>query len=141
MSSQNLVPPGPAEYQGLDEFCKRNPSQFHGGFAPDAALEWIQGIERIFRAMNCSEAHKLAYATYMLGTEAENWWEFAIRQMETEGQLISWSTFKAKFLHKYFPVDLKRQKEMVFLKLEQGYMSVEEYAAKFKELARFCPYS
>ncbi|KAF1860094.1 hypothetical protein Lal_00027948 [Lupinus albus] len=24
-SSQNLVPPGPAEYQGLDEFCKRNP--------------------------------------------------------------------------------------------------------------------
>ncbi|KAF1872259.1 hypothetical protein Lal_00028165 [Lupinus albus] len=100
--SQNLVPPGPSEYQGLDEFCKRNPSQFHGGFAPDAALEWIQGIERIFRAMNCSEAQKLAYATYVLGTEAENWWEFTRRQMGTEGQLISWSTFKAKFLHKYF---------------------------------------
>ncbi|KAF1894780.1 hypothetical protein Lal_00021074 [Lupinus albus] len=59
-SSQNLVPPGSAEYQGLDEFCKRNPSQFQGGFAPDAALEWIQGMERIFRTMNCSEAQKLA---------------------------------------------------------------------------------
>ncbi|KAF1888922.1 hypothetical protein Lal_00036635 [Lupinus albus] len=116
LSSQNLVPPGPVEYQGLDEFCKRNSSQFHGGFAPDAALEWIQEIERIFRAMNYSEAQKLAYATYMLGTEAENWWEFTRRQMETEGQLISWSTFKAKFLHKYFPVDLKRQKEMEFLR-------------------------
>ncbi|KAF1882477.1 hypothetical protein Lal_00039125 [Lupinus albus] len=88
-SSQNLVPPGPTEYRGLDEFCKRNPSQFHGGFAPDAALEWIQGMERIFRAMNCSEAQKLAYATYMLVTEAENWWDFTRRQMETEGQLIS----------------------------------------------------
>ncbi|KAF1894823.1 hypothetical protein Lal_00028266 [Lupinus albus] len=140
-SSQNLVPPGPTVYQGLDEFCKWNPSQFHGGFAPDAALEWIQGMERIFWSMNCTEAQKLAYATYMLGTEAENWWEFTRRQMETEGQLISWSTFKAKFLHKYFPADLKRQKEMEFLKLEQRNMSVGEYAANFEELARFCPYS
>ncbi|KAF1862551.1 hypothetical protein Lal_00014090 [Lupinus albus] len=98
-------------------------------------------MERIFRAMNCSEAQKLAYATYMIVTEAENWWEFTRRQMETEGQLISWSTFKAKFLHKYFPVDLKRKKEMEFLKLEQGNMSVGEYVAKFEELVQFCPYS
>ncbi|KAF1883341.1 hypothetical protein Lal_00042318 [Lupinus albus] len=40
-SSQPLVPPGPVEYQGLDEFCRRNPSQFQGGFAPDVAIEWI----------------------------------------------------------------------------------------------------
>ncbi|KAF1885777.1 hypothetical protein Lal_00008517 [Lupinus albus] len=122
-SSQPLVPPEPVEYRGLNEFCKRNPSQFHGGFAPDAALEWIQGMERIFRSMNCSEVHKLTYATYMLVKEAENWWEFTRRQMEADGQLVSWSTFKAKFLHKYFPADLKRKKEMEFVKLEQGSMS------------------
>ncbi|KAF1889027.1 hypothetical protein Lal_00042996 [Lupinus albus] len=125
-SSQPLVPPGPTKYQGLDEFCIRNPSQFHRGFAPDAAIEWIQGMERIFRAMNCSEAQKLAYATYMLVTEVENWWEFTRCQMETGGQLISWSTFKAKFLHKYFHADLKRKKEMEFLKLELGNMSAVE---------------
>ncbi|KAF1879822.1 hypothetical protein Lal_00037325 [Lupinus albus] len=72
-SSHPLVPPGPAEYRGLDEFCRRNPSQFQGGFAPDADIEWIQGVERIFRAMNCSEAQKLAYATYMLVTEVEDY--------------------------------------------------------------------
>ncbi|KAF1894750.1 hypothetical protein Lal_00021043 [Lupinus albus] len=77
----------------------------------------------------------------MLVTEVENWWDFTRRKMETERHLVSWNTFKAKFLHKYFPADLKRQKKMEFLKLEQGNMSVGEYAAKFEELARFCPYS
>ncbi|KAF1862652.1 hypothetical protein Lal_00013413 [Lupinus albus] len=134
---KNLVPPGPAEYQGLDEFCRRNPSQFHGGFAPDAALEWIQGMERIFWAMNCSEAQKLAYATYMLVTEGENWWEFTTRQMEMEELLISWSTFKAKFLQKYFPADLKREKEMEFLKLEQGNMPKLKMMFRHQEIADF----
>ncbi|KAF1858807.1 hypothetical protein Lal_00013730 [Lupinus albus] len=68
-----LVPPGTAEYRGLDEFCWRNPTQFQGGFAPEAAIEWVQGLERIFRAMNCTEAQKITYANYMLETEAENW--------------------------------------------------------------------
>ncbi|KAF1894800.1 hypothetical protein Lal_00021094 [Lupinus albus] len=55
-SAHPLVPPEPAEYRWLDEFCRRNPNQFHGGFALDAAIEWIQGVERIFRAMNYLEA-------------------------------------------------------------------------------------
>ncbi|KAF1876651.1 hypothetical protein Lal_00030064 [Lupinus albus] len=50
-------------------------------------------------------------------------------------------TLNLKFLHKYFPTDLKRKKEMKFMRLEQGDMSVGEYAAKFDELAQFCPYS
>ncbi|KAF1862988.1 hypothetical protein Lal_00018832 [Lupinus albus] len=50
----------------------RSPSQFHGGFAPNAAIEWIQGVERIFRAMNYSEIQKLTYVTYMLVKEAKN---------------------------------------------------------------------
>ncbi|KAF1881565.1 hypothetical protein Lal_00021420 [Lupinus albus] len=44
-SSHPLVPPGPIEYRGLDEFCRRNPSQFHGGFAPESAIEWVQGYQ------------------------------------------------------------------------------------------------
>ncbi|KAF1891485.1 hypothetical protein Lal_00012373 [Lupinus albus] len=63
------------------------------------------------------------------------------RQMEMEGQVIVWGTFKEKFLQKYFSADLKMKKEMEFLRLEQGDMLVGEYAAKFEELAWFCPYS
>ncbi|KAF1894441.1 hypothetical protein Lal_00043597 [Lupinus albus] len=55
---------------------QQNPSHFQGGFAPDAANEWIQNVERIFRAMGCSDVQKVTYASYMLMKEAETWWEF-----------------------------------------------------------------
>ncbi|KAF1888275.1 hypothetical protein Lal_00043673 [Lupinus albus] len=81
-SSQPLVPPCPAEYRGFGEFCRRNPSPFHGGFAPDVAIEWIQRLERIFKGMSCSDAQMLA----------------------------------EKFFRKYFPADMRSQKEMEFLR-------------------------
>uniref|UniRef100_A0A1S3DWK0 ATP-dependent RNA helicase glh-1-like n=1 Tax=Cicer arietinum TaxID=3827 RepID=A0A1S3DWK0_CICAR len=43
------------------------------------------------------------------------------------------------FLIKYFPEDIRNRKEMEFVKLEQGNMSVAEYAAKFEELSRYYP--
>ena len=48
--------------------------------------------------------------------------------------------FREEFLGKYFPVDARNKKEIEFLELKQGNMSVPEYAAKFEELSRFCPY-
>ncbi|KAF1898327.1 hypothetical protein Lal_00033094 [Lupinus albus] len=119
---------------------RETPVRFKG-FAPDAAIEWIQRLERIFKAMSCCDAQKLAYATYLLEKEAKSWWEFTPRQMEAEGQVILWCTFREKFLRKYFPADLRSRNEMKFLRLEQGNLSVGDYAAKLEELARFCPYS
>ncbi|KAF1862620.1 hypothetical protein Lal_00013381 [Lupinus albus] len=106
-SSQPLVPPRSAEYRGLDEFCRRNPSQFKGGFTPDAAIEWVQGLEMIFRAMSCSDAQKVAYATYMLRlrleykkqnfgssirskTPARSWKPRLIERFSPERKRISW---------------------------------------------------
>jgi len=43
-------------------------------------------------------------------------------------------------LKKYFPEDLRTRKEVEFLNLKQGSLYVAEYAAKFEELSRFCPY-
>ena len=44
------------------------------------------------------------------------------------------------FLNRYFPEDVRRKKEIEFLELKQGNMSVTEYAAKFVELAKFYPH-
>ncbi|XP_057426068.1 uncharacterized protein LOC130719458 [Lotus japonicus] len=104
------------EYQGLNKFLKRNPSQFKGGYNPDGAHLWIKELERIFGALQCSENQK---------------------RLENEGREINWFTFKEIFLEKYLPKDVRNKKEMEFLELKQGNMSVGEYAAKFEELALF----
>ncbi|XP_039683835.1 uncharacterized protein [Medicago truncatula] len=45
-----------------------------------------------------------------------------------------------EFLNRYFPEDVRGKKEIEFLELKQGDMSVTEYAAKFMELAKFYPH-
>ncbi|MCI59622.1 cellular nucleic acid-binding protein, partial [Trifolium medium] len=34
------------------------PPIFNGGYDPDGAQKWIEGVERIFRAMRCQDEHK-----------------------------------------------------------------------------------
>jgi hypothetical protein len=48
--------------------------------------------------------------------------------------------FRREFLNRYFPEDVRGKKEIEFLELKQGDMSVIEYAAKFVELAKFYPH-
>jgi len=48
--------------------------------------------------------------------------------------------FRRDFLDIYFPEDVRGKKEIEFLELKQGDMSVTEYAAKFLELAKFYPH-
>ncbi|XP_050897974.1 uncharacterized protein LOC127104872 [Lathyrus oleraceus] len=96
---------GPNERR-LDRFLRSNPPSFKGMYDPDGALNWLQGIEKIFRVMECIDEQKV----------------------------------RNEFLGKYFPADVRNKKEIEFLELKQGTMSVAAYAAKFEELSRFCPH-
>lgn len=44
------------------------------------------------------------------------------------------------FLENYFSTDIRIKKEIEFLELKQGNMTVADYAPKFEELSRFCPH-
>lgn len=48
--------------------------------------------------------------------------------------------FRREFLSRYSPEDVRGKKEIEFLELKQGNMSVTEYAAKFVEFAKFYPH-
>ncbi|XP_020208018.1 uncharacterized protein LOC109792970, partial [Cajanus cajan] len=53
------------------------------------------------------------------------------------GVHLNWDNFKKVFLEKYFPDDVRSQKEMEFLELNQGNNTVAEYAIKFDALVRY----
>lgn len=54
------------------------------------------------------------------------------------GTAITWERFKTDFLEKYFLADVRCKKEIEFLELKQGGMSVAQYASKFEELMKYC---
>ncbi|XP_052171591.1 uncharacterized protein LOC127787569 [Diospyros lotus] len=47
--------------------------------------------------------------------------------------------FKELFLKKYYPANIRNQKEAEFLMLKQGSLTLIEYERKFDELSRFAP--
>lgn len=117
-----------------------NPPTFKGKYDPYGAHEWLKAIEKIFRVMNCSEEHKVRFGTHMLVGDADDWWMNARRVLENKDEEITWAVFNREFLRKYFPEDVHAKKEIEFLELKLGNMTMIEYATKFEELAKFYPH-
>ena len=124
-------------YRGFESFRRNDPPAFRGGYNPEGAREWISELEKIFETMECPEDKKVTYATFMLKEEAHHWWTNNRRLVEVAGVAVCWDDFKAIFLEKYFPADVRNRKEAEFLMLQQGDMTVAEYAAKFEELSQY----
>ena len=76
----------------------------------------------------------------MLAEEADDWWVSVLPILENGGGVVTSAVFRREFLNRYFPEDVRGKKEIKFLELKQGDMSVTGYAAKFVELAKFYPH-
>ena len=74
----------------------------------------------------------------MLEGEAEDWWDNSRQRKEAAGTAITWAVFRTEFLEKYFPEDARSKREIDFLELKQGNMSIDEYASRFEELVKYC---
>ncbi|XP_014499208.1 uncharacterized protein LOC106760259 [Vigna radiata var. radiata] len=75
-------------------------------------------MEIIFNAKRCPDQSRLAYTEYLLISEASHWWSSMRSLLENSDNVIF-------------------AKEVEFLQLVQGGMSVFEYADKFKHFLRF----
>ncbi|GAU10302.1 hypothetical protein TSUD_418910, partial [Trifolium subterraneum] len=104
--------PAREDEKRLERFLKHKPSFFTRGYAPEVAVK----------------------------EEACQWWKGAKLRLGIGAMMVTWEMFKREFLRNYFPADVKSKKVVEFMKLEQGNMSVAEYAAKFQSLCAFSPY-
>ena len=91
-------------------------------------------------ALQCNKAYIVTFVTYAISEDAECWWDDICKKFEVESTAITWGLFQERFLEKYFPEDVRKKKEMEFLALTQGSMSVGEYAAKFEQLSCHHPH-
>ena len=56
------------------KFMKRNPMILDGTGEPEVADDWILDMERIFRALPCTEQQKVTFAADTLKGDAQRWW-------------------------------------------------------------------
>jgi len=76
----------------------------------------------------------------MLAKEVDDCWVSTHPLLENGAEGVTWAVFRREFLSRYFPEDVRGKKEIEFLELKQGDMSVTGYAGKFFELAKFYPH-
>ena len=67
----------------MEDFFCHKPAKFTGKGTPDEVDAWLRECEKIFRVIECTEAQKLTFATFLLVTEAEYWWMGMQQQMQT----------------------------------------------------------
>ncbi|XP_052197297.1 uncharacterized protein LOC127804471 [Diospyros lotus] len=122
----------------VEQFWKLQPPTFEGGLNPLVVEDCIAAIERIFNLIDCPDPRKVTSATYMLQHGARHWWDSTARS-RPQGHVWTWDQFKELFLKKYYPANIRNQKEAEFLMLKQCSMTLIEYERKFDELSHFSP--
>ncbi|XP_050878126.1 uncharacterized protein LOC127081943 [Lathyrus oleraceus] len=77
---------------------------------------------------------------YLLAEQADDWWINTRHVLGATTEVVTWVVFRKEFLRKYFLEDVLEKKEIEFLVLKWGNLSVTEYAARFVELSKLYPH-
>nr|GEZ25574.1 hypothetical protein [Tanacetum cinerariifolium] len=107
--------------------------EFNGLCDPIAALRWIYEIENIFKAIKCADEEKVVHAIAKLRSEALSWWNM----VKDVSAITAWNQFKELFKDKFCPIRMVMQLEEELLTFKQGSQTVQEYTARFVEMAKY----
>ncbi|XP_058192129.1 uncharacterized protein LOC131309528 [Rhododendron vialii] len=161
LTAANLFNQAPREnadnraLSAMREFSCRNPPTFDGTSSdPLVADHWLAQIRKLFNALKITEDDlRVNIVAVQLTGEVNEWWESVLesrkdarRAARTVAQVnepdvenLTSAEFETLFEEQYFPETSREQLRDQFEKLEQGSMTVSEYAQKFQSLSRFAP--
>ncbi|XP_057251757.1 uncharacterized protein LOC130591838 [Beta vulgaris subsp. vulgaris] len=136
ISLANRAVSSSSEQSAFDRFDRHRPPTYDGVADPVALENWLREMEKLFTATNCSAAEMVPIGTYYLKKEADNWWS-TVKDvcMATTG--FGWTQFSAKLKERFYPDELRWQKQEEFLSLTQGNMDIQKYTDRFTELSKF----
>ncbi|XP_062150625.1 uncharacterized protein LOC133859294 [Alnus glutinosa] len=123
----------------LRDFASHNFRSFEGIEGPNAAEAWLTDIEVLYDTLGCTDEQKVSYVVLRLTGEAGRWWtakKVLLKEPPNE-TIITWELFKIEYNRRFFPRAQRQLRAIEFQNLVQGDMTVEQYFARFIELARF----
>ena len=83
-------------------------------------------IEKIFKFVQIEDEEKVKYVVYMLRKDARIWWEAMNKDQNVA--TMTWAKFLREFNSKYYSQVVINSKVVEFTRLQQGNISVLEYA-------------
>ena len=105
------------------EFHKQKPPTFDGGPDPMVAENWLLKMEKLLRALECTDAQKVLYSTFVLQGPVDRWWSSTEQLLRTElgrNTPITWEKFKEVFNRTYFPDVVRDRKARQFFDWFRG---------------------
>ncbi|XP_016168911.1 uncharacterized protein LOC107611510 [Arachis ipaensis] len=121
----------------LATFQKADPPVFTGSTNHTEANNWFQAVERALLTQHVPYDQFVEHAAYQVVGDAQQWWREERRLLHQQNVSITWALFREAFYKKYFFESIKEVRELEFLQLKQGSMTIAEYTSKFEELCKF----
>ena len=90
--------------------------------------------------MAFSTSEKVELAIYQLKDVAQAWYVQWRDNRSLRGGRVTWEIFKATFLYRLFPREMKEEKVTEFINLCQGGRRVHEYSLEFVKFSKYAPY-
>ncbi|KAL4315511.1 hypothetical protein AHAS_Ahas15G0192400 [Arachis hypogaea] len=97
----------------------------------EGAEGYLRGVLRTLAAFRKADP-----PVFTVG-EAQQWWQGERWLLHQQNMNITWALFEEAFYKKYLLEPIKGARELEFLQLKQGSMTIAEYTSKFEELCKF----
>ncbi|XP_028801401.1 uncharacterized protein LOC114756624 [Neltuma alba] len=106
-----------------------------------AAEDWINRLEKIFKVLDCLTKWRAQMAIYKVEKDADDWWKNTELILNVWNMKVTWEVFLEQFYEKYFPRSIRDKKETEFLTVNQKDSEpFDEYLVKFICLSYYSSY-